>query len=474
MPQTIPFNAFNSQIVRYLDFVAAIVAVCILGRLAWQEDLSWIAAVVVCAFVVFLTAFRWPYGVLTLLIGASAMPAFSVEVFKWNARPEHFAVFFAASAVGLWIVVGKKRLKLNRLDHFILFFLAANFISSSIGSSDPASTLRWALQNCLAVVFYFLIRVLVQDIAILDRAVRIFLAIAVIESLYGVFCYFSHQAFGTTFGVTVGQYLSDVAAPFGTMFEPNLFGAYTASASVIFFSLYLFAGHHVRHLTGFLITAIASFFSFSRASLVALLVTGAYLFWKSHRQSKGNASRKLLMVGLIAALLLVLFLGPLGQIITERFMNLFYQGLTEETTISRVIIMQEALQDVSGHLLIGRGTASFNLTFDWARYVPSWAGDKTWIGNAPLRILHDTGLLGLGSIVGFFITAWVRIRHAVKVPSHKNCLLIALWVGVMIYAISFQATDGTILAFTWVQLGLLASAATLLPGLPQVATHPGK
>jgi O-antigen ligase len=463
--QTIPFRSFNSKILRYVDFIAAIVAVCIVGRLAWQEDLSWFPAVVACVFAVFLTTWRWPYGILTLLIGASAMPAFSVDVFGWNARPEHFAVVFAAFAVALWVVVGKKRLSLTRLDYFILFFLAANFISSSLGSSDPASTLRWALQNCLAVVFYFLIRALVQDAPVLGRAVQLFLAIAVIESVYGVFCYLSHQAFGTSFGVSVGQYMGDVAAPFGTMFEPNLFGAYTASASVMFFSLYLFAGHRVRDLAGFFITAIASFFSFSRASLIALLVAGAYLFWKSHRQSEGNSSRNWLTAGLVAALILLLSLGPLGRIVSERFMNLFYQGLTEETTISRVIIMQEALQDVSGHLLIGRGTASFNLTFDWARYVPSWAGEKTWIGNAPLRILHDTGLLGLGSIIGFFVTAWVKIRHAVKVPSRKNGLLIALWAGVLIYAISFESTDGTILAFTWVQLGLLASAATLAPVL---------
>jgi O-antigen ligase len=463
LPQTIPLSGFNSQFVRYLDFIAAIVAVCILGRLAWQEDLSWIAAVVVCALVIFLTTVRWPYGILTLLIGASVMPVYSVEFFGWNARPEHFAVFFAVVAAGIWIVKNKRPLKLNRLDYWILLFVFANFLGSSLGSSDPGSTLKWALQNCLAVLFYFLIRVLVRDAKILDHAFRIFLTVAVIESVYGIFCFLSHQVFGTTFGVSVGQYLSDVAAPFGSMYEPNLFGAYTASASVIFFALYLFAGHRLRDLVCFLITAIASFVSFSRASLIALLVAGAYLFWKSHRHAEGNALRKLLTVGLVAALILGLFLSPLGDVVRERFTNLFYEGLTEETAIARVIIIQEALQEIPGHLLIGRGTASFNLTFDWAKYMPAWSGDKTWIGNAPLRVLHDTGLLGLASIVGFFAMVWLKIRRAVKTPSQKNSIVFALWAGMMIYAISFQSTDGTTLAFTWVQLGLLASAATVSP-----------
>jgi O-antigen ligase len=462
MPQTIPFNGFNSLVVRYVDFVATIVAICIVGRLAWQEDLSWVTAVVVCVFVVFLTTVRWPYGILTLLIGASAMPVFYVDVFGWNARPEHFAAVFAVFAVGVWLVATKSRPKFNRLDYCILFFVGANFLSSAF-SIDPASTLRWALQNCLAVLFYFLIRVLVQDAKTLSRAFKIFLAIALTESIYGIICYLSHQVFATSFGMQIDQYLMSVAAPFGSMFEPNLFGAFTASASVIFFSLYLFAGHRVRDLVCFLVAAIACFLSFSRASLVALLVIGAYVFWKNHRHSEGDARRKLLVMGLIGALILVLFLGPLGQIVRERFTNLFYDGLAEETTISRAIIMQEAFQEVPGHLLIGRGTASFNLTFDWNRYIPSWASDKTWIGNAPLRVLHDTGLLGLASIAAFFILTWRKIRPALNSPSHKNCVVVALWVGMLIYAISFQSTDGTILAFTWVQLGLLASAATLSP-----------
>jgi O-antigen ligase len=465
-------NSWNSKVWQRFDVVATFVAVLVVCQLAWQEDIGWIRAAAVALAVLIVGLMAWPYGILALLIGASAMPVFFVEVGGWNARPEHFAASFALVAVGIWLLAGKRPLKLNRLDYCILSFIAANFLSSAVGSSSPASTLKWALQNCLAVVFYFLIRVLIQDAKVLGRAFHIFLSVAVIESVYGIFCYLSHQLFDTSFGMSIGQY-QDVAAPFGSMYEPNLFGAYTASAAVIFFSLYLFAGHRVRDLVCFLIAAIASFLSFSRANFVALLVVGAYLFWKSHRQTEGKPLRKLLTVGLIAALILAVFLSPLGQIVRDRFMNLFYEGLTEETTVTRAIVLQQALQEIPGHLLIGRGTASFNLTFDWATYMPAWAGEKTWIGNAPLRVLHDTGLLGLASIAAFFVIAWLKVRRAVKAPSHKNSLVVAMWAGLTIYAISYQSTDGTILAFTWVQLGLLASAATLLPTSSPVANHPG-
>jgi O-antigen ligase len=454
---------WHSRTSRTVDAIATIAAVVLVLRVGWQEDLSWVAACAVASVALSVTLIGWPYGLLALLIAASAMPVYYVEVFGWNARPEHFAAFFGAIAVGVWLCSGRGRLQLNRLDYWILFFVGANFLSSAFGSSDPASTLRWAVQNCLAVLFYFLIRVLVQDSKLLGRAFDIWLVVAVAESVYGIFSYASHQVFGTTFGVMVGQYLNDVAAPFGSMYEANLFGAYAASTAVACLSLYLFAGHRLRYLICFLVTGIAAFISFSRAGLVALLLVGGYLFSKSHRNSAEKASRKFVAVGALVLLFLVLFSGPLGQIVRERFANLFYEGLTEETAISRVIVMQEALQEIPGHLLIGRGTASFNLTFDWNRFIPSWASDKTWIGNAPLRILHDTGLLGLASIVGFFVTAWIKIRHRLKIPSPKDCLVVALWAGIMIYAISFQFTDGTILAFTWVQLGLLASAVSISP-----------
>ena len=89
----------------------------------------------------------WPYGVLTLLIGASAMLVFYGDVFGRNARPEHFAAVFALFAIGVWFGAGKKRPKLNPLDCCIYFFVGANFISSTLSSTATATNLRWALSG---------------------------------------------------------------------------------------------------------------------------------------------------------------------------------------------------------------------------------------------------------------------------------------------------------------------------------------
>jgi O-antigen ligase len=93
--------------------------------------------------------------------------------------------------------------------------------------------------------------------------------------------------------------------------------------------------------------------------------------------------------------------------------------------------------------------------------MPQWAGEKTWIGNAPLRIVHDTGLIGLSVMVGFFVTVWRKVRKINRAQGTYDAMLLGLLAGILLYSISFQSTDGTILAFFWVHLGLLASTTIL-------------
>jgi hypothetical protein len=226
-------------------------------------------------------------------------------------------------------------------------------------------------------------------------------------------------------------------------------------------ALYLVAGKDwTGSLPCFLIALLASVLSFSRAALFALVIAVCWVFWKARSAGSGGP-RSLATIVLAAALILVVAASALGGILRERFDNLLYQGLAEETAISRFIVMEEALLEIPRHPLLGSGTASFNLSFDWTRYNPEWASDKTWIGNAPVRVLHDTGVIGLTALFGFFVSVWWKIRLALR-NGGKSPMLIALSAGTLLYAISFQSTDGSVLAFTWVHLGLLASAAILM------------
>jgi oligosaccharide repeat unit polymerase len=402
----------------------------------------------------------------------SAMPVFFVEVFGWKARPEHFAAGIVSLAVGVWLLFHKGGVRLEKLDYWILAYLAINFASSAFGSPVPSATLRWALQNSLAVVPYFVIRILVRDSETLRKAFRILLGVGIVESAYGILCYISNHVFGTTTGMSVGQYLYDVAAPYGSMFEPNLFGAYTACSAVLFLAPYLTGGRQLRYLLCFLVTSLAAVLSFSRAALVALVVASGWVFWRARRARNRKRSRAATLA-LAVGLILVVAVSTIGGVLRERFSGLFNQGLAEETTITRLIVIQEALQEIPNHPLLGSGTASFQLSFDFGKYVPEWAGNPTWVGNVIVRILHDTGLLGLTAILGFLISVWWKIRRELHGRNTQFSMLLGLSAGALLYCISFQSTDGSTLAFTWVHLGFLASAAILINGSSESANGVG-
>jgi O-antigen ligase len=449
---------WESRLTKRFNIVLALVAVLIVGRLVFEEDVAWIGWLAAGAAILGLSLIRWPYGALTVLISTSVMARFYVEMGGWKVRPEDVGVGVVTLMVAVALVFKKHEIRLTTLDYWLLAYIFMNYVSSAFGSPEPPATLRWALQHNLAVLPYFLIRLLVQDTRTLRTAFRIFLLVGVGEAIYGIFCYLSYYFFDTTTGVEIGQYLSNVAGPYGSMFEANLFGAYTGCCAVVFLALYL-AGdrNRITNLVGFFIASVAMFVSLSRGALLAYVIALWWLYRKARRT--GTKGRFKVAPFAVAVIVVILIAGTsVGNVIRERFGNLFQQGANEETAFVRLVVYSVALLDVVKHPILGTGTASFNLTFDWAEYVPNWSGEKTWIGNAPLRILHDTGILGLALFLGFLISIWLKIRRGLRSITPHVSILFALSGGALLYSISFLSTEGTDLAFFWVFMGLLVSA----------------
>ena len=125
--------------------------------------------------------------------------------------------------------------------------------------------------------------------------------------------------------------------------------------------------------------------------------------------------------------------------------------------------MVVAVQDVQAHPLLGTGTASFQLLFNWLDYQGEDLGG--WVGNTPLRILHDTGVISL--------TIFLAVRWFPPVDGSQDnsqffrrtgIAIIALEAGLLVYAITFQSSEASLLAFTWAHFGLLSTAiATAQP-----------
>jgi O-antigen ligase len=458
MSQSISFPWRNSGTARIVDYIAAAAAFGIICRLVAEENVAWLGFVVLGACVLALSLVKWPYGALVVLISTSVMPRFFVEISTWKLRPEDFGAAVVSLVIAGWFIFRRSKSNLEALDLWIVAYILFNYISSAFGSPEPSSTLRWALQDNLAVLPYFLIRFLIRDLRTLRNAFCIFLVVGVLESIYGILCFASYRIFDTTMGVEVGQYMGSAAGPYGSMYEANLFGAYAGCCAVLFLALYLTEKHsRAIRLTGFFITSIALFVSLSRGALLAYIIAVLWLLARNHWSGAGPRL-PLIPIASIIVIVWALSFTPVGEIVKERFTNLINEGLTEETAMVRFVVFSEAALDILKHPILGTGTASFNLTFQFAEQIAGNAGDKVWIGNAPLRIFHDTGILGFTAIVGFFVSLWIRLRRGLRSKNADTALLMGSFAGALLYGISFQLTEGTHLAFFWVFVGLVASS----------------
>jgi hypothetical protein len=420
-----------------------------------------------------ISMWNWPFGaVLTLLI-ASAMPRFTWTVAGLHVRPEHLAIGLIA---GILLLHSRRRnsgvyATWRAFDLWLLSYLAVNFLTSAFMSPEPHLTLRWALLSAFGVAPYFLVRWLVVEEDTLVSVFRLLLVVGIAEAAYGTLSFFSYQIFNTRFGIELEQYGS-MPGTYGTQFEANLFGSYTACCALMCLTGYFLDQKTRRrwYLWGFSITILGTFISLARAVFLAFPIAGAFVTWLAARKGRFQMRGMLALAGVLVAVLLLF--GPvILQSLQERFSTLNASEIGEdETTARRLVGITVALSDVGAHPWFGTGTNSFRLLFDWADYWPlpqTLEGDEdergAWIGNTPVRILHDTGIIGLTVFGGFLLTLLSAVRRAVRhAQPSVRMIMIALASGLILYAITFQATDATTLSFAWIHIGLIATATTVV------------
>jgi O-antigen ligase len=446
--------------------------ILVLGWLFATESLTqlgWLILIMgIILGTVLLVFTDWPIGCVVMLAIAAAMPQFKVNVSELHLRLEHVATAVAILAITVQVLRGHMALKprLRSFDYWVAAYVAANFFSSAMTSPQPVMTLRWATLNALVVTPYFLVRVLVRNDRHVWLALRGLLCVGAGEAVYGTLASLSNHILGTTWGVELGQY-GAIPGTYGTQFEANLFGSYTGCAAVMFLALFLLSKEPRRfwYALGLTLCLVAAFFSLARAVLLGLPIPILGLLWISFKKGQFQL-RRLLPVAIGVCLVLLLLSPFLIEYVTARFSTIDVSYASTDITVAgRLIQMAAAVEDVKAHPIFGTGTSSFQLLFklaDLGIYVKYEDNDIGWISNSPLRILHDTGIVGLATFLAFLGTLATTTNRALRTASPSTKLsIVALVAGLFLYAITFQVTEATLLSFTWVHLGLLAAAATV-------------
>lgn len=413
-----------------------------------------IAAIIVIPFLLFQFS-RHRMLAATALIAATALGRFFLDISGLKAYPEHLAVGALALLVPFWIRRFSFRPTLIVADFLLLLYVASNLLSSTLDSPEPRQTFRWAVLQILVIAPYFLLRLVVEDRAALKKIFGVLLAVGTLEAAYTVICFFSGVMFGTTFGMEKEAY-GAISAPYGTQREPNIVGSYCGATLIMLLVTY-FARPSRKLLAAIAITAAAAAVSLSRAAVAATLVALIFAFVYGLK-AEVVRKRTLLKAGLAILVAWMAVAPAIASLYHERLKTVSLANVTEDDTVGpRLLINVLALQDILDHPFFGTGTASFQVMVDLKDIGSEVEGG--WIGNTELRIMHDTGSVGLAVFLSFVIFLIMGSKKVFKRESHPE--LAALLLSGIVYCIAFQATEGTLLAFSWVHFGLIGCALAL-------------
>jgi hypothetical protein len=427
--------------------------------LLWPDASGTTALLVAVAVAVPIAVFWMSYsaaGAIIALIIGSAAPRLYVEIGGLKARPEH--VISGILCISILFLRKKRSQPIQWIwpDYLLMAYAALNLFSSLFMSIAPSQTIKWAVQQVLVILAYFFLRVLVEDRAGLHKAVMALLAVGAATVAYAIICFYSNLLFGTEFGMTIGQY-GDTPAPYGLQYEANLLGSYSGALAVMMLVMYLY-DHRRRFLMGFALALAGMAISLSRGALGATFIGLLALAIFSLKKRLVTPEKRSGLVKAVFYALLVVLPAVVPQY-AERFNTIdIGEPTIDPNTLTRVVQVTSAFDEVLKHPFLGGGTSSFQLAFDWQSMGEEWE-NQGWIGNTEMRVLHDTGIVGLGLFTAFLVLLYRQSRKVLKAESNPE--LVALLISALVYCVSFQATEGTLLAFPWVNLGLIGCAISI-------------
>ena len=394
-----------------------------------------------------------PVLAITCLMMASVVSRYALEVANLNARPEHVMAGLMFLTLPFIWNRRENRIDWARADKLLIAYMAANLVSSIFMSPDAKQTIKWAVQQILAILPYFWLRLLAGREDIFRRAFRILLMVATAEAAYAIAAQYSNLLFSTGFGMSLEQY-GDLGAPFGTLYEPNFLGAYCAAAAVMMLTMYIRKGGF-WYIAGYMLTLAGMALSFSRAALLTCIVALSFVLFLALRRRWVN-KRMLLRIFLASAIVWVALSPVIFRSYEERFSQIEVGDVNADPNVlTRTVQLAMGVDQWLDHPILGNGTISFQLMFDWQSLGSDWEA-LGWLGNTEIRILHDTGIVGFGLFVAFVISLVSAARRVMRERDIPE--LLALMVGAGVYLLTFQATEGTVMAFCWVHLGLIGCA----------------
>jgi hypothetical protein len=438
-----------------------------------------INGLVVSAFFFRRYGFFFPLAVLMV---SSLLNRYEISVGSYTVRPEHIIGVMVFLLLVLFRLL--KRRKIAGIDWpmlLVISWVLVNGIASQLNAPNPHESYKQVFRMAILAMIYLTVangfsHTRPEWLA----GLKLWLKLGLLEALYGVVVWIAASVGNLHIGVRTTPRLSFLSL-YGTLLERDIFGSFTASIFVMLLFILLKQKRLKRRilfkntvlLLGLLISGTALLLSYVRAAWIATFLVSTLAYLRIDNRFRAHLAR-LLAVGVVIILAVV----PITLLIAASpadwsFVNRLrtFSNLGQDPTWQpRLEENLLAIKDWSKHPFIGNGTGSFAQIHGLVR------GQPAWIGNLFLHTMVDTGLFGLLIQVLLF----GRILHEAMglskgTPSLEVATgLSALFWGMLVLLVAYQATDATWFAAFWIHLGLMKSGTRLTTKAMGELTLPGR
>ena len=402
-------------------------------------------------------------GLLALLITTCFIDRFTFSLGPVEIRAEQLAALLGLGLVIFWVVTRRTSWRLwrpNLSEALLGVWFALSLISSLTSAADVSRSVKGVALLLISSLGFLLPRRLLNQAegnteeaclprSELDLSIKLLLLAFAFEGVYGTGAFLAH-VFGSTISLGTNGATGHLNS-YGTLWEPNVFGAFCAAGAVAW--AWLGPGRFRHTWIGIAVCLAGTLVSFTRAAwLVALAVLAISLF--GPLRQRANLRQLALGVAGAAVIALAVFGAELvadyypqtpgSPPVHAGSRGLFALLINAIDVIGRLDQVPVVLKDLGHRPLLGKGTASYG-----ERH-PIAGQPEQHIANLELTVLNDTGVLGLLVFTAFGIalaqTAWRRRRDPI---------VAGLGVSTLVIVLTNTATETTELMITWLMLGLL-------------------
>jgi hypothetical protein len=397
-------------------------------------------------------------GLLALLITTCLIDRFTYRLGPVDIRAEQLAALIGLGLVTVWVVSrrdGWALLRPNLSEALLGVWFALSLISSLTAAPDVSRSVKGVALLLISSLGLLLPRRLLDkttDREQLDMIVKLLLIAFAVEGAYGTGAFLAH-VFGSTVSLGANPATGHLSG-YGTLWEPNVFGAFCAAGAVAW--AWLGPRRFGPTWLGIAACLGGTVVSFTRAAWLAAFVVLAISLAGPVRQ---RANLRQLVLGIAGTAVIALAVFGAEQVadyypkvpgspaapVTSRGLPALL--INSIDVFGRLYQAPIVLADLSGRPLLGNGTASYGERHQVA------GQPEQHIANLELSVLNDTGILGLLVFAAFgaaLATAAWRLR--------RDPIVAGLGMATLVIAITNTATETTELMITWLMLGLVLMA----------------